>query len=208
LSLTLAQYNALVADIQANTNTVPINGVLTQIKNVPMSPDNAAAVAGWYNQLPATDYFVWNSAVDVLAILNGITFTNYTPNDAPPVGPSTDLTYQNRAFLLAIKQTNLQLLFIGRATFDATRVSLRAALNDATTNLLSGTNGASRSGGWTAILPVLSRKATNAEKLFAVDDGAGIGNTTTDPRGASTNPDSPTFQGVLSGSDILFPPTS
>jgi hypothetical protein len=195
MGMTAAQQATLGTDIGNNANT--IGGV--QIKNLTHTPDNAVAVAAWYNQFPASDYYVWNSAVKVVDILNNVTFVNYTPNDSPT---GTDIVYNNRAFNVQIKQQNLALLFLNRTTFDATRVNLRSALNDATTNLLTGTSGASRSGGWSNILPILSRKATNGEVLFATDDGAGIGNTTTDPRGANTNPDAPGFEGLVSDADV------
>lgn len=157
--------------------------------------DEAARAA--LNAPASPAYYVWNQNVRVVDILDKLTFANYTPNDSPPAstgnaqGTNDALLYNNRAFLASLKQTNLTLLFVGRTTFDATKLNLRVGLNDATTNLPTGTSGATRSGGWSAILPILSRTCTVAEKLFAFDDGAGIGNTVGDARGANTNPDAP-----------------
>lgn len=204
MNLTTAQLQALRADVAANTAAIPAGypwsgGFAgTQVKDVPAGPDGDAAVAGWYNLPPAGDYYVWDSRVPILSILNLVTWANYTPNDAP----SETLIWNNRAFGCQIKQTNLQLLFVGRTTFDASKVNLRSALNDATTNLPTGASGASRSGGWSGILPVLSRKASNVEKLLAVDDGAGIGNNQGDARGANTNPDLAAFEGAITGDDV------
>ncbi len=151
--------------------------------NASQLDDEAAKNA--LNAVASPDYYVWNRAVNVVDILDQVTWTNYTPTDVP----DNTNTYNNRAFTVQIKQQNLGLLFTGRTTFDASKKTLRAALNDATTNLRTGTAGASVSGGWSNILPTLYRKATVGEKLFAADDGAGVGNNTGDPRGNSTNPD-------------------
>jgi hypothetical protein len=194
--LTSAQLTALSTDIDANTATAP--GTQGQIKDLEHTADNAFAVAVWYNQYPAADFYVWDKAVSTEVIFDKVTFANYTPTDAA----DATVTYTNRAMLLQTKQMNLQLLLQGRSTFNATKLNQRAGLNDATTSLPSGTAGASRSGGWSAILPILSRKANNVEKLFAVDDGAGIGNVTTDPRGANTNPDLAVFEGTISDTDV------
>jgi len=168
MQLTQAQLGTLKTWLTANASGVP--------------DEEAAALL---NAFASPDYFVWRRNVPVAEILDQVTWTNYTPNDAP----DNTNTFNNRAFTVQIKQQNLALLFVGRTEFDATKTNLRAALNDATTNLLTGAAGASRSGGWTGILPVLRRRATVGENLFAVDDGAGVGNTTGDPRGNSTNPD-------------------
>jgi hypothetical protein len=151
---------------------------------------NAAGVqdeeaAALLNAPAAPDYYVWRRDVPAVDIFDKVVFANYTPNDSP----TETLIYNNRALLAQTKQLNMQLLLQNRVTFDASKTNLRTALNDATTNLPTGANGVNRSGGWSAILPILSRKATVGEKLYAVDDGAGTGNTTSDPRGAQTNPD-------------------
>lgn len=195
-NLTNQQKIDLAADIAANTNTAP--GTTGQIKNLAQNADNAFAVAAWYSGVAFPNYFVWSDAVSVDDIEDAVTWANYTPADAA----DSTVLYQNRAMLIQTKQLNLQLLLQGKQTFDATKKNRRAGLNDATTNLPSGASGVNRSGGWAGILPVLSRVATNAEKLFAVDDGAGIGNTTTDPRGASTNPDLAAYEGGLSDADV------
>ena len=200
MSLTSAQLTTLKTDIAANVNTIPTGRPFagTAINALPNNSDAHAEIAVWYSTAASPDYFVWDKAVEVLTILNNLTFTNYTPNDAP----DNTNTFNNRAFTVQIKQQNLALLFLGRTSFDATKVNLRSGLNDATTNLLTGTAGATRSGGWANILPILSRKANRVEKLFAIDDGAGIGNTVTDPRGANTNPDLAVYEGPISGADV------
>ena len=69
------------------------------------------------------------------------------------------------------KQYNLQTMLVGRTVIDASRQRVRDGLQDALTDLPSGNNGALRQGGWTQVLPLLKRAATNAEALFL----AGVG---------------------------------
>jgi hypothetical protein len=194
--MTPAQLSALATDIAANTATAL--GTTGQIKDLAHSEDNAFAVAAWYSLAAVPDYFVWGKDIPASLIFDAVMWANYTPADAA----DSTVLYQNRAMLIQTKQMNLQLLLQGRAVFDASKKNLRSGLNDATTNLPSGVLGASRSGGWATILPFLSRKANSIEKLFAIDDGAGIGNTTTDPRGASTNPDAAVIEGNLTTNDV------
>lgn len=204
MQLSPSQLVTFKAAIAANTATIPAGQpwsggfVGVQVKDVPNNSDGNAAVAGWYNLTASPDYYVWNSAVTITDILDKITWTNFTPNDSP----DNTFTYNNRAFNVQIKQQNLSLLFLNRTVFDAGKVNLRAALNDATTNLPTGAAGANRSGGWATILPILSRKANNVEKVFAADDGAGIGNNQANPRGDNTNPDTAVFEGTVSASDV------
>ena len=193
--MTPAQLTTLAADIATNGATAP--GTAGPISGLAHTSDNAFAVAAWYSQVAAPDYFVWRNDTPVDDILDNVTWANYTPTDAP----DNTNTWNNRAFAANLKQINLG--YLTRGSFDATKKNLRAGLNDATTGLLTGAAGASRSGGWAAILPFLSEKATNVEKLFAFDDGAGVGNTTTDPRGAATNPDARAYFGELALDDVL-----
>lgn len=201
---TPAQKTTFKADRAANTATIQatVQGQSSlqtvAIKDVTDLADNYLAISAWYNQLAAPDYFVWRKDVPVVDILDKVTFVNYTPNDSA----TETLIDGNRAMRCQIKQGNITLLFQNRSAFDSTKVNLRSALNDATTNLPSGAAGVSRSGGWSNILPILSRKTLNVEKLFVVDDGVGIGNTTTDPRGANTNPDMAVFEGTISENDV------
>lgn len=205
MNLTSAQLSTLKTDIAANTATIPAGQPWTgafagvQVKDVPAGGDGDAAVAGWYSLTASPDYFVWRSDVPPEEIVDQLTAANYDPTDAP----DETLIYNNRAFVVQIKQTTLQLLLLGLPFFNAARKNLRSALNNSTTNLPTGASGANRSGGWTNILPILMRKALRVEKLFALDDGAGIGNNQGDPRGASTNPDVMGYEGAITGSDVL-----
>lgn len=200
MPLTAAQLATLATDIAGNAATVPAGRPFagTAIGALPHTADAAFEVALWYSGLAAPDYFVWRTEVPVQDVFDQITWANFTPTDAP----DNTVTYQNRAVLCQTKQMNLQLMLQGRDRVDASKKNIRAGLNDATTNLPSGAAGALRSGGWAAVLTVLMRKALRVEKLFALDDGAGIGNTTTDPRGNSTNPDAMGHEGSLDAADV------
>ena len=125
-------------------------------------------------------------------------WANYTPADAP----DSSVTWSNRSLACQGKQFNLQLLTQGRTVFNASKVTLRAGLNDCTTNLPSGTSGASQSGGWANILTILRRAASNIEKLFAVQT-SGVGTNAGQALGGTTNPALMNFEGSVTYQDIL-----
>ncbi len=189
MSLTLAQYNTLLADIQANTATVQINGQPVQIKNVLMSPDNAASIAGWYNLPAAGPFVIWRD-LDMAVVIGLITYANMTPLD-PPDG--TQL-WANRSLACQGKQFNLQNLTIGRTTAPMKRANYRSALNDCLTNLPSGAAGAVLGANWPAVRDAAKFSATNAEKLFATGTGT------------SATPADLSFEGSMAGPDVLLPP--
>lgn len=203
MPLTPAQKTALKADIAANTNTIPVGQPWTnsfanaQINAIPNDSGGNATIAGWYSQVASPDFNVLRSNVPTDDIYDAITWANYTPQDVP----DNTVTYQNRAMLCQTKQINLQLLLQGRTTFNAGKLTQRSGLNDATTNLPSGASGASRSGGWTAILPILRRLALRIEKLFAVQT-SGVGVVNAGDLGATTNPALLIYEGTISGDDV------
>jgi hypothetical protein len=208
VSLTPAQHADFAAHLAANTATVevPVEGVPTAvpINAVEPSPDNAFAVAQWYNQTATPDYFVWRSDVPAKDIFDQVVWANFTPTGTVDQNTTAQAAQQitARGTLCQGKQFNLQIILQGQSALDASKKNVRAGLMDALTNLPSGNNGNIRDGGWAAVLPVLSRKALRAERVFAFDDGAGTGNTTTDPRGAQTNPDGLTREGSISDADV------
>jgi hypothetical protein len=162
MALTPEQLAALKADILAD----PV------LAAKPNNGDGNLDVAAAYNLAAAPAFYVWDRAASVAAILNGLNYANFTPNDAP--NQATEVagqTWENRAMLVQIKQINLQMMLQGRESFDATRVNNRTGLQDATENVPTGNNGNNRTGGWPNILPVLSRACTRAEKLFATGTG-------------------------------------
>lgn len=197
--MTTQQRLDLKANIQANTSTVLVGGVPTAINTLPRSEDNSFLIASWYNLVATPMFLVWKNNVSVDAILNGIIYANFTPNDAP--NPATDvlcLAWNNRAILLQIKQINLQMMLQGRLTVDATLARIRTGLQDATENLPSGNNGNNRSGGWNNVLPLLSQPATNAEMIYVpIETGTG-----TPVQGSQINAGDRVLFGPLSAQEV------
>lgn len=209
MALTPAQKTALKADILANANVIASGQFAgVAVKDVPNDPDGRAAVADWYNLDASPAYLAWNPAASKSAFRAAVTLANYTPSDAVPAGPSTDLTYSNRAFLCQLKQANLMFLLSQDGTMDAGGAKLRQAFQDCMRAIPSGSGGANQDAGWgTAGSPnaarlTLMRTARNIEKLFSVA-GSGAGNTGGDARGANTNPDVLVYVGTISGGDVL-----
>lgn len=175
--LTPSQLTTLRNDINAD----PV------LSSYPNNDDGAFAIAAAYNTLSTPDYYVWQTAASVTDIFDAIVWANFTPSDAPD---GTQI-WLNRAMQCQGKQFNLQTMLSGRNTINAARASIRAGLQDATTAIPSGNNGANRSGGWANIQLILSRKATRVEKLFAT--GAGT----------QANPSLLTFEGAVTVQDVL-----
>lgn len=193
MNLTTAQLQTLKADFLADgtLSTKPNNG------------DGNQAIADAYNVVVPT-YFVFATSVPVTSILDQITWANYTPADAVPTTTVLAVAiWQARCDSLRNKQNNLNLLLVGRAVFDASKIKQRTGINDATQNLASGAGGALQSGGWSTILPILRRPATRLEKLFAVAT-TGVGTDGIPGNlGLSTNPALMVVEGAITGDDIL-----
>jgi hypothetical protein len=187
MSLPIAQLQALKAAIAAD----PV------LSGQPQTDDGAYAVADALNQPFSPAYWIWSTSAPIPAILDAITWANYTPNDVP----DNTVTYQNRCMLVQTKQMNLQLMLQGRETIDATRGTIRTGLSDATNNLPTGNNGNLRTGGWANVVAALRRAATYAEKVLALP-ASGTGNDG-GTRGTTTNPDKPGWEGRLMYQDIL-----
>lgn len=154
MSLTLAQLQAIKADIAANSD----------LNVFPQNSDGSSAIADLYNIVGNQD--VWRTEAPVAAIYDAITWANYTPADAP----DTTAIYTNRLLAIQTKQMNLQNILQGRATVDASKANLRAGLRDAVVAIPAGAGGASVSAGGASGVTVLTacvRKATRIEKLLA-----------------------------------------
>ena len=119
------------------------------------------AIADYLNQLSTTQ--VWRTSVETKVLFDQITWANMTPND-PPDG---SLGWQCRALACQGKQFNLQLIFGSRDTIDPSKTNVRAGLQDALTNVPSGTGGAVVSAGWVNVRTAMQRTATNFENIFA-----------------------------------------
>lgn len=167
--------------------------VKTWLDAVGLSDDDAAAAA---LNAQAVPYYIWKSNADKAIIDAQINKASYTPTDAAPSSPSTDMTYQNRALLCQLKQSNAQWLTNGTSVIDARLNSVRQNFKDCLMQIPSGVNGANQDAGWgTPATPgtvraVLMRTVTVFEKLF-VSASSGAGNAGGDARGGVTNPDVP-----------------
>ena len=146
-------------------------------------------VANRMNQIDVT-FFLWRSDASVQTIFEQITWANLTPADAP----DSTQTWMNRALACQGKQFSIQTMLTGRSTLDATRSTLRSGLQDALTNVPSGTGGAAVSAGWVGVRDTaLKRNAKLVEKALA-DTSSG--------NGLIGTPAVPVFQGNLMPDDI------
>lgn len=209
MSLTAAQLQTLRADLAANTATVVVGGTTFPINSTdvlpadhsPPSDEAAQKVAAWYNAAASPAYVAWHPAVDRTKIDQLVDLSAYTPADAVPASPSTDLTYSNRAFICQLKQANAIKLTQGTGTLDARQAGLRKNFQDCLRAVPSGASGAASDAGWGppatpgAVRLGLQHNATVAEKLLGAA-GSGVGNTGGDARGSTTNPD-------VAGTDTL-----
>lgn len=175
MPMTQAQLATLKADIAANANTVPVNGTPTPISAVPASPDNAAAVAAWYNLEADPAYWVWRTRVTKSELVTS-------------VGPDgTTFNWTGNGFIArsAGEQTAWQELFNGSQSVNAALTNVRQAFAD----IFSGTGNAAANR--THLLAVARRKAAAAEKLFATGTGS------------TASPAAMAFEGSLTAADVL-----
>lgn len=125
------------------------------------------AIAAWLNGAFSPTFYVWKTAVPMTDIFDNITWANFTPQDVPD---GTQL-WLNRAMACQGKQFNVQTILVGRDQINPSKSNLRAGLQDALTAIPSGASGANKSGGWTAVVGVMSREASRAEKILATGTG-------------------------------------
>lgn len=129
--------------------------------------------AGIQNQITAAfnvndgTYSVWRTSVPVSEVFDAILWANLTPTDAP----DGTLAWQCRSLACQGKQFNVQTMLTGRDSISGAKTNIRAGLQDALSNVPSGTAGALVSGGWGTVKTTLTRTATRAEKLFATGSG-------------------------------------
>lgn len=156
----------------------------------PMNSDGAFAIARALNTAAAPAFTVWNPTASLDAVQEAVSWASLTPNDAP----DGTATWTNRSLACQGKQKNLQMLLTrpsGTIRGDLSRT--RTGLQDALTNVPSGTAGAPVDAGWlgaTGARLALQRAATEGEKLFAT--GAGT----------TANPATMALVGDISISDV------
>lgn len=178
MNLTLAQLQTLKANMAANNNTIVIGGSTIAIKDVAQTPDNAQAVADWYNLVGSPDYWVWRTTI----------FESEITRTTTP-----DSTVWSWTIYIARTQGErdawTRLFMGGGSGMNPSLTNVRQGLAD----IFSGAPGAAQR---THLLAVSRRKSTNAEKLYGVV-ATGPGNDG-GTRGTTTNPDNlPTGFGDL-----------
>lgn len=154
--MTPAQNATLRAYIEANPTWMAY----------PHNSNGADEIAKQLNALTA-DYYVWNNRTPIQAIYDSIAWASLTPSDAP----DATATYTNRTLQCQAKQINLQVLIQGREYVDASKINVRAGLQDSLTNLPSGTGGALLSAGWAGVRDSMKKLATGLEKVLATGTG-------------------------------------
>ncbi len=155
--LTPAQLSTLASDIAANTNT--INGV--QIKTLAHTPDNAFAVAAFYNQPASPDYYVWrtNVAEDEYVGTTGIDVANGNA--------ATDFSWTGTGFITRSQgERDAWARIFRNGSCNPSRANVRTAFGD----ILSGAT-APAPANRNHMLVISKRKATWTEKLFATGTG-------------------------------------
>ena len=181
MTLTAAQLATWKTDITANTNTVLIGDVPTAINTLNINNgDHAFAIAAWYNGLASPDFFGNYHNVPASAVMNAVTWKNFTPTDAVPTDTSLNVDiHQGRTLLAQSYQFNLQTMLVGRDIIDATKASIVGGLKDClNTNIPTGASGAGQKCGWSAVQTILCRKGSRIEKLLAdTSGGTGADNT-------------------------------
>lgn len=151
-------------------------------------------------------YRVWRTSMEKSELDALIDKSVFTPSDSIPVGPSTDLTYSNRAFLAQLKQSNAQWLTSGQGTLNASINSLRKNFQDCLRQIPTGNSGANQDAGWGApanpgvVRLAMMRLATVGEKLYAVA-ATGVGNDG-GARGTTTNPDNLGPEGNVTAANV------
>lgn len=143
-------------------------------------------MAAWYNG--ATTFVVWRSQSPTADLFNAITWANLTPTDAP----DGTATYTNRALHAQAKQINLQTILQGQDYIATGRANVRAGLQDALTNLYTGTGGVVVGGNWAGVKTAIQRACNRAERVWATGTGT-----------AATPGDLGAFEGSVSNDDIV-----
>lgn len=155
---------------------------------------DAYSLRQWANSVPGVSpTSVWRTEAPVTAILDSITWSNYTPND-PPDGTTL---YLNRSINAQIKQMNLQLMLQGRQTLDCSKANVRAGLRDAVIALPTGAGGAAVAAGGASGATTLAACVRSANRIEAA---LASGTATT----GSTTASLLTFEGGIDDGDAAW----
>lgn len=180
--LTLIQLGQLKADIVANTTTIDIGGVPTQVKNVPNNPDaNQEIASQFYNMIALPSFFVKKTTLKVMDILNSPGF-DYTRVDNLSVGKARIMEWMTGMW---------------------TPTSL---INASQANVTAGINAAFSAAGDTAtrlsIFVSCQRVAKNFEKLLSSGAGTPTDNAGVGPAILGVDLNGQPLEGVITGEDV------
>lgn len=136
---------------------------------------NAAGLRAYLNTSGGA--VAWRTDTPVTDIIDAITWSSYTPNDAVAGADTDPVLSRKMGWLLTIqtKQMNLQLMLQGRDRLNCAPPNVRAGLRDAVTQVPSGASGANTSPGGASGATVLNkctRPATRAEAILAASSQA------------------------------------
>lgn len=182
-ALTTAQKATLKAAILADPT----------LSAYPNSSDGNFDLARYLSTTVSTPtFYVYRSNIPTAEVFDQIVWANLTPADAP----DGTQAWANRSLACQGKQFNLQTILVGASTVNASKPNVRAGLQDALTNVPSGTGGALVSAGWVGLRDnTLARAATLIEKILA---------TTTVQQDGSTPAKAATmgYEGNISAADV------
>lgn len=184
MALTAAQKTTLKAAIVADPT----------LSAFPNTSDGNLDLSEYLSRTVASPTFnVYRTNVPASDVFDQVVWANLTPNDAPDGTQS----WANRSLACQGKQFNLQTLLIGGAgTVNASKSNVRAGLQDALTNVPSGTGGTTVSAGWVGVRDTaLARAANLVEKILSKTTVQQDGSTAAK---AATM----TFEGSVSDRDI------
>lgn len=160
MALTVAQLQALKADVMANTGTIPAGQPWTDafagvaVNAVPDTASGNAAVAAYYNQPALPSWTTWRKSVTIVEVGN-----NLNGNDL--------------SGLSSLNHTRLQtVVMLSQAGIDASLPDRRQFFDD----IFSGTGGATTRA---QLLVLWKRLASRAQKLFSTGTGSDAAPATT-----------------------------
>lgn len=208
MPLTPGQLTTLNTAIAANTNQIVcadgVTRAINAITGALQTPDNAFAVANWYNLLPATPFYGYYTGVPIAEIVSAIRWARLTPSDAVTATNFTQISLGCQGY-----QFNVQLLIGTQPTLDATQHAIIQGFHDSLSAVPSAGAGATQDAGWTTAvaggvpLPsILSRLSSNIEALLANTTAWGQGGSGASQTPGSTGPATLTFQGTILYEDI------
>jgi hypothetical protein len=162
---------------QALRNAIAADPVLAAVPN---TLDGGNEIAGVLNQPAVPDYFVWRTSVPSAEIYGATT-------------PAPDNTAWSWTAFIGRSQGERDAWreMLSGGTLDPSLASVRAGIAD----IFSGTSGTAQR---THLTVLGRRRSTRAEKILAVATVGGVG-----ARGSTANPDTLTFEGMLSYTDVF-----